>query len=799
MAAMFDLNLIPIARQAGRDQPSVMGLLTAQPPRRSARGRESDRLILYLSLAGSAPLTADQNQDLLQTLSETYFKMSGAVTAAMRSVAESLNTYILERNLRSSNTGRQSAAWLTQVVMRGETLSLAHSGPVHSYVAGGREAAHHYYDPENAGRGLGLSRQVNIRYFQAVVQPGLMLVLSHQPATMWTSEGMAAASQTPDTLRRLLVSAPDPNLSAVVLIPQPGSGKITVFRSRQARTPASDMAEPSFPPSPAMTTQAGVMQEGARQQKPEAIAEEVESSVEPGEPTETVLPTVVVESSMTEPAPESVVENRANEPIQEQILPPVAGPALIQAGQAAPSAQPSQPMTRPRPVTTSKPQQPQSASLKKIGATILRAWQAFGAAANLFLHQAGRGLHTLLRRVMPDSTMLDLPPTTLIFIAVAIPVVVSVVAAVVYLERGKGLQHQAYLDQAAIIAEEARTATDPAAQRSGWNEVLTQIDLAEQFRVSNESQQLRLQAYTVLDDLDQVSRLNYQPAIIGGLDNSVRVVHMLAVGADLFLLDGTSGQVLRAILTGGGYQLDNNFACGPLSGPISAGPVIDIAVSSATLGQAQSSILAIDGNGVLLTCVPGELPLVQELAAPATTFGSPRAFDRNTGNLYVLDPDGNAVWIYEDMQVGEPPRFFFGDDIPPLQDVIDMVVNGDDLYLLHGDGHQTRCTYSTIEGAPTRCEDPLIYTDRREGRQDGAVIPDAVFSQIFFSPPPDPSLYLLDPANQAIYHFGMNLGFQRQYRPILPAAGQKATAFTVATNRVVFLAVGNAVYYAAIP
>lgn len=793
---MFDLNLIPIARQNGQDSPSIEGLYTAQPPRRAARGREADRLVLYLTMAGSAPLPSDQMQKLLQNLAETYFKTSGAVTAAMRGVAEALNTFILDRNLRSSNTGRQSAGWLTQVVARGETLSLGHSGPVHAYVTGGGQEVHHYFDPQSGGRGLGLSRQVGIRYFQTNLQAGAMLVLSHQPAAEWQVESMAAASQTPDALRRLLAAAPDPDLNAILVVPQPGSGKITVFRARTAPA-AVDMAQPASP-APVKAAQ------------PLPAARPVESK-----PAQSLTPPVELAAQLSEPVSTAVALDQpsahtADEPAesapqvaavvgQDAIQPQRITPSPRSAISAAPASKDHRPQTSPRRSPAVKAQPKTGAPIKQAGAGVLRAGQAFSAAASTAFQQAGKALHTLLRRILPDATILDLPPSTLLFIAIAIPILISVIAAVVYLERGKGLQHQAYLEQAITAAEEGRASTDPTIQRAAWNEVLAQIELAEKYRMSNESQQLRLQAYTILDDLDQIDRLEFQPAIIGGLSASIRVVRMATSGTDLYMLDGTTGQVLRAILSGGGYQLDNTFACGPLSGPVYVGPLIDMTVMPRASGQDQAGILAVDENGILLTCTPGERPLVQELAPSTTSFGSPRAFDLNNGDLYVLDPDGNAVWIYREMEVAQPPRFFFGDEIPPLQDVIDLVVNGDDLYLLHADGHQTRCTYSWIEGAPTRCEDPLIYTDRRQGRQNGAVIPDAVFNQIQFSPPPDPSLYLLDPANQAIYHFGMNLGFQRQYRAVLPTAGQKATAFTVATSRVAFLALGSAVYYAAIP
>jgi hypothetical protein len=79
------------------------------------------------------------------------------------------------------------------------------------------------------------------------------------------------------------------------------------------------------------------------------------------------------------------------------------------------------------------------------------------------------------------------------------------------------------------------------------------------------------------------------------------------------------------------------------------------------------------------------------------------------------------------------------------------------------------------------------------------MIPDALFDQISFAPPPDPSLYLLDPQNRAIYHFSLRLNLDRQYQAIRQLPDGAATAFAISTTRMAFLAIGNQVFYAALP
>ncbi|HJW90833.1 MAG TPA: hypothetical protein VJ436_09360, partial [Anaerolineales bacterium] len=146
------------------------------------------------------------------------------------------------------------------------------------------------------------------------------------------------------------------------------------------------------------------------------------------------------------------------------------------------------------------------------------------------------------------------------------------------------------------------------------------------------------------------------------------------------------------------------------------------------------------------------------------------------------------------------PRLFFGEQVPPMQDVIDMAVNLDDLYLLHTDGHLTTCVFSGLLESPTRCEDPANYTDQRPGRESGPLIEDGHFTEILFIPPPDPSIYMLEPNTHAIYHFSVRLTFQRQFRPQTSLGKTPATAFAISRgNRTAFLAIGNQVYAAMLP
>jgi hypothetical protein len=96
--------------------------------------------------------------------------------------------------------------------------------------------------------------------------------------------------------------------------------------------------------------------------------------------------------------------------------------------------------------------------------------------------------------------------------------------------------------------------------------------------------------------------------------------------------------------------------------------------------------------------------------------------------------------------------------------------------------------------------------DSRPGREGQPYFPYPAFSQIKRTQPPDPSIYLLDPAEQSIYHFSQRLAYQRQLKPIQPLSPNPdgsvdpASAFTFSPdNRIVFLVVSNQVYSAGKP
>jgi hypothetical protein len=426
---------------------------------------------------------------------------------------------------------------------------------------------------------------------------------------------------------------------------------------------------------------------------------------------------------------------------------------------------------------------------------------------------AGKAIQVFFARLMPNAgdRAPVLSPFAMAFIALAVPIVIVTIALVVYFEKGQADQYRLYYADAQLAFLETSSQKDPKALRSSVQRAILSLDKAESYKITNESRTLRQQAENLLDQLENVVRLAFQPAIVGGLPKTVQVTRLLASANDLYLLDGAQGRVLHATIAGRGYELDNTFNCGPgPSGSLIIGPIVDMVPLPLSF-PIKASILALDQGGNLLYCLAGGAPFSVALPAPDNNWGQITAFALDSDTLYILDPQDNAIQVYEPKYKEDPnespysdrPRLFFTNESPPLSDTTGLTVNGQDLNLLHKDGHLTTCTFSKSQIEPVRCKEPATFSDTRPGQEPNPkIIPGTRFSQILYTAPPSPAIFFLDPGNSAIYQFTLRLNLNRlvktQSLSDYLAPGTPATAFTISPNRAVFIAFGNRVFYNAL-
>jgi len=859
MNSSLDLNLLLTARHGWGVTSELPDLYAVTPPRRTARGRETDSLIIYLSMTGNSPLSPEAHAQLLEQLAHKFYKTAGSLTAALRTIVEALNLHLLDRNLRSTSVGRQGIGQLLLLALRGDTLYMAQCGAVHAFLVTPTETQP-MFDLQSSGRGLGLSRTTPMRFLQTKMRGDDYIVLATISSPGWSEASLKHPQQQGiEALRRQLLENASQEFNAVILQAQPGTGKLRLLR-RKADAP--EMANPVVVDQPASVAgtitsmppvqTVEVPQEDHRLGIPSDamaasdmasqptgdkklgipsgempvsdIAEQPAEDKRLGIPSRSIptpgassgplkngslvgTPPPIISGEGEKPSlhgeqpqPTPLPSRTFNQPpvttdtgltlpgIQREEAPRTTEPPFSSAAPPEPSRE-AHPASKPGPLA--KYLSSFRSTLAPIGVTILHAVQSA-------MGTIGTALLRLLKNLLPDADVMRLPPSMMVFIAIAIPLILAVIGGMVFLQRGRVQQQQIYYQQAVEEVAYAATLTNPLEQRVAWQTAIGDLDKAEYYAVTSQSQSLRAQVIANLDSLDAVKRLDYKQAIVGGLDSGVNVTRIVATTTDMYLLNGKQGNVLRAIMTARGYEIDPNFQCGPTYGPVNVGPLVDIA----ELPQGSfenASLLGMDSNGNLLYCVIGSQPYSAAMAPPNTGFGEPSAMSLDRGDLFLLDPKVNAVWIYRNMEVSQQPRLFFGDAVPPMEDVIDLAVYNEDLFLLHADGHTTKCTYSGMAESPTRCDDPYPYSDNRPGRVHGPKIEEAIFNQIYFSSFPERSIYLLDPQNQSIYYFSVLLTLQWQYQSKGSLAMGKATAFAISPNRMAFLAIGNYVYYAAMP
>jgi hypothetical protein len=419
----------------------------------------------------------------------------------------------------------------------------------------------------------------------------------------------------------------------------------------------------------------------------------------------------------------------------------------------------------------------------------------------------GGKLKNFLPRLLPNNDV-DGPlvpsNTLMVFLAVLIPLIVVTVLSVVYLRYGRSLQYETYLRQAQQKRTQAAALTDPVEQRKAWENVLLNVDIAESHRQTPETNSLRREAEENLDSLLGITRVQFGPALSSGL--GIEISRMAASETDLFMLNAANGEVLHAQLSASrGFQLDTAFNCRPGAyGNYTVGPLVDI-LTMPTLNSIDATLLGVDAGGNLLYCAPGQVAQAIPLPVPDTNWGRVTAFVLDGGNLYVMDAPARAVWVYngKDGAFIDRPYFFFGQQTP-TQDVIDLVVSGDELYLLHSDGRLSNCSYSRIEAKPSQCRDPFPMTNPFSAYQDLDLFAAAHFTQILLAAQPDQSILLLDSDTQGVMRFSpRTLELTEQFRPATgpsnPIPPGPVGAVAVGPNHVLYLAVDGQVYFAVIP
>ncbi len=764
----LDLTLTPLYRTEGKEQTSLPGLMPAMPPRKAARGRDADRLVVYLLLTGNAAFSTGEYVQLASRAAVTFYETPGTLTSALRAAAESINKPLLERNMSTSGRGQYAGGLLSLIAMRDSEATLLLSGPMHAFVFSA-DGAHHIFD-SLSGNGLGLGAKAPHYFSRISLQPNDRLVLCAKFPYAWESALKDSSPASLEATRRRLMNLTNDNVNAVLLQATEGNGALIMMR------PESESSAPEEPASPPRSADEERVAEPHSDSMPEAHLVQPSAYLIPPQPKEEELPSQSIEPDILSSLPR------------------------LQPLETSPASNEEEP-TIPTPIKESK-ESPASPSPRRRRAakTIVSSMQAWRRGNE----RVGKGLQSFLPRLLPgseESPTLALPSYVMVFIAILVPLVVVTIASVVYFRYGRSAQYEEFLVQARNARAIAIGLTDPIAQRDAWQQELSYLNSAESNSQTAETQTMRQEAQAKLDQLEGITRLQFQPVAIG---INAQVSRMAANENDLYMLDAVRGDVLHiAINANGLFQADNSFNCAPGTyGNYTVGPLVDILAVPA-VNAMNASVMGVDARGNLLYCEPGQLPQAIPLPPPDTNWGRVEAFALDGDNLYVIDPPSRAVWVYigKSYAFVDRPFFFFGDQIPNIENAIDLAVNNGELYILHADGHLSTCSFSSIDTVPTRCDDPATLTNPLPAYRDTNLFSQTHFTQMMFAPAPDSTLLILDTDNQSIFRFDpLSLELQSQLQPPVgssnPLQAIPASAMTVSPNHILFLALKDKVYFA---
>lgn len=754
-------------------------LLTASAGKGAARGREEDNLLLKLWPSEAISLSDAVLDQTLAKLALAFFKTSGSVTNAMRGLADSLNKTFLSGNSQLQEKDTWQTTSLLIGVIHHETLFVGINGKAEALLIR-KDGREHLFDTELDPRGLGLSSVVHPRFFQTAVTDGDFVLLAQEiPADLLASDRLS-----PDTT---ILGEFVPFLGGTDVI-RLTYGEGLSLKARLEPKPAQavpEIQENEEPTEPEVVGPQEIIW-------PEEVLEPSEVEGDNGSLADDLFRNVplVNLSAAQEAKPESKPDEKPETPPEEPVVLPEA-PVII----------PQEPAAEPV-----RKEEAQSAPIFDVEQFKTGALQTVAKGAG-FLKGVEEKTEAIIQKSGEKKREEGKPVTELSalskwLIAILVPLLLVALTTFIYLSQGQGNEYGYYLAQAEASANNAAQMQTDELKREGWNQTIEWLDKAAAYQKSEEVNALYLRARLALDALDGAKRLIYKPAFAAGLFPGMNVTNIIALNRDLYLLDQTNGEVKHLTLQSQGYSLDETFRCAPGNiGGVQVGKLVDM-LAIPINNPAKAPILAIDAAGNILFCSVGASPTAAALLPPDGGWQNLKSIAFDSGKLLVLDSGANAIWIYRGFSSNfdQVPVSYF-DALPvQLQDAIDLAANKDELFLLHADGHSSHCLASQISGLVT-CDDPYPYQDATNGKA-GVDFASLKFNQMAYSPPPDPSIYFLDPDGAELYQFSLRLNLNQVLRSGLNDGSlptDRATAFAVAANRQVFLAFGNAVYYAILP
>jgi hypothetical protein len=417
------------------------------------------------------------------------------------------------------------------------------------------------------------------------------------------------------------------------------------------------------------------------------------------------------------------------------------------------------------------------------------------------------GARTLFRRMLPGperEVRRPRPPrpapkenrAVMVAIAVGIPIVLAIVVAVAYRSFGADARFQDFVNQAeekVSLAQAAGGISEGA--RPHWEAALEHATAATALQPDDPvATALQAQAQAALDFLDGIVRL--QPVQLWDFGPGTVPRQLVVHGQGIFVLDPAGGRVTQLTLnpTGNGVVEQEDeptlVQTGQHVSEGEVGSLIDFAWVGPGGERQTSGLLILEEDGALVSYDPA---WVDEGGAPRFTrsllgtppAGTPKAVGSFGGRFYILDTTADQIWRYEPrgyVYPEQPDRYFVVPPPRPLEDVLDMAIDGN-VYILHPDGTMIKF----LRGEPQ----PF----------DVRGLPGDISQSVALAVDPGGSsgaVYVADRGNGRVVVLGPDGAFQAQLRADEAFDALEALAVDEAARRLYVIS-GGRLYVASLP
>jgi hypothetical protein len=782
MAASLTSTVGQFSIVDGAVQEDAPNLMVTRGPL-EPQSRDAGQLCIAVELVGRSLGEEQMYTELLQAVSDAYFRYRGSITERLQEAIQEANALLVHANTELPPSDRLIGG-ITCVFHMDRDIYIGQAGPAAVYVA--QKGAMQRF-PESSPwlqrplpgaperlypAPLGIHPTVHPNLFHATVQPGDVIVLGTTALAMAASTrdvGEAVVFQAvEDALYNMARLCGDAEVSCMVVVihakgqPIASAPAAASLRAEEPSPAAEVSPEPALP-------------------EPEKGAGEDEGPI-PG----------------WEPIPEPPTFRPADEAEGAFPLEPLEEP--VAAAYAEPLERAARPSRAPR----------GGMSLLGIGRAIGAGVREFFTALGLGFAVIGGWFASLFRseprRVATSPTHAAgarparRPRQSIVrrpwfWIAIAIPIIAGIVVGVLFVQSKQRQQkYEDLLQQSQDKTAQVQSVPGVSDKQALLAEALALADEARKINAADpRTAQLAAQIQATLDQVEGTVRLD-APIILyqAAASEDAQWKRLVIAGADVYLLDAKNHRVVRKTLDDGGIRLQPDQAApvildrGRDVGGYAVTALWDAAWAVATGNRQSSGLLVLTEDRRLVEFNPRRglslLPL-----DGADRWQQPAAVASYSGNLYVVDAAANQILRYSATASGydNPPDDWFSlSQARDLRGAVDIAIDGA-VYVLYGTGRLEKFLRGekqpfSLEGLAQPLQQTVaLYADVDEEAKH---------------------VYVADPGAQRIVQFAKDGKFVRQFRFRQgDFLGRVADLRVDEANARLYFVAGDALYVCALP